>query len=297
MKQKKGPKNSVLQNRPDPNKELQIEITETDKASCTTFIWKKTARRGKPFVKHSEPDQKTLGQLKKQTPQIKTEPGEKLKIVKDCHIQIDDSSYGDWLLTQGIQLQMSPPSATPIVISPKPAILPAMMNMYPVKTATLTETDTQNKVPLPEQSQMNINTEDLDKLAKTQQNTEEKEEKQLDQAGVSQEVQVQSLTEPNHLLQMQTLIDQGASVEESLERIQKLKDILHIMENKHKPYQPNPTAKKCEGYVKDNKTELDNDNIEQKEKEKEQVLNKENELIPDYMSALGTAFRTKQTIQ
>ena len=80
----------------------------------------------------------------------------------------------------------------------------------------------------------------MDKLAKPQQNTEEK---QLDQAGVSQEVQVQSLTEPNYLLQMQTLIDQGASEDESLERIQKLKDILDIMENKHKPYQPNPTAK------------------------------------------------------
>ena len=126
-------------------------------------------RRGKPFVKHSEPDWKTLAQLKKQTPQIKeTEPEEKLEIVKeDCHIQIDDSSYGDWLLTQGIQLQMSPPSATPIVISPKLANLPVMMNMDPVKTATLTEMDMQNKVPLPEQSQKNINTEDLDKLAKT----------------------------------------------------------------------------------------------------------------------------------
>ena len=101
----------------------------------------------------------------------------------------------------------------------------------------------------------------------------------MDQAGVSQEVQVQSLTEPNYLLQMQTLIDQGASEEESLERIQKLKDILHIMENKHKPYEPNPTAKKSEGSVKDNKTEPDNDNIEQKEKEKEQVLNKENKEI------------------
>ena len=96
----------------------------------------------------------------------------------------------------------------------------------------------------------------------------------MDQAGVSQEVQVQSLTEPNYLLQMQTLIDQGASEEESLERIQKLKDILHIMENKHKPYQPNPTAKKSESSVKDNKTELDNDNIEQKEKKKNKSLTK-----------------------
>ena len=32
---------------------------------------------------------------------------------------MDDSSYGDWLLTQGIDLSMSPPSVAPIVISPQ----------------------------------------------------------------------------------------------------------------------------------------------------------------------------------
>ena len=55
--------------------------------------------------------------MKKQD-EIKQEPQEQIEIVKeDCHIQMDDSSYGDWLLTQGIDFSMSPPSAAPIVIS------------------------------------------------------------------------------------------------------------------------------------------------------------------------------------
>ena len=157
----------------DPNKELQIEITETDKASCTPFFHKQTARRGKPFIKQSEPDQKTLALLKKQTAQIKIELQETVEVVKeDCHIQIDDSSYGDWLLTQDIQIQMSPPSATPIVISPNPANIPALTKMAP--EVTLMETDMQNKVPLTEQSQNIINTEDLDKLAKAQKKVNKK---------------------------------------------------------------------------------------------------------------------------
>ena len=94
-KPKKGQKNSGSKKMTDPNKELQIEISETDKASCTPFFCKQTARRGKPFIKQSEPEQKTLAQLKKQ---IKIEPQETVEVVKeDCHVQIDDSSYGDWL--------------------------------------------------------------------------------------------------------------------------------------------------------------------------------------------------------
>ena len=51
-------------------------------ASCTPFIHKQTARRGKPFIQQSVLDRKTLAQLKKQVPQIKTEPKETLEIVK-----------------------------------------------------------------------------------------------------------------------------------------------------------------------------------------------------------------------
>ena len=84
----------------------------------------------------------------------------------------------------------------------------------------------------------------------------------MDKAGGSQEVQVQSLTEPNYLLQMQTLIDQGATEKESLERIQKLKQILDLMESKHKPYQPNPTATKTDVTEEENKTKEELDKTE-----------------------------------
>ena len=136
-------------------------------------------------------------------------------------------------------MQSNPPSATPIVISPNPANIHASTNMAP--DITPMKTDMQNKVPLTEQS-----TEDLDKLAKGQEKGEQEAEKHLDKASGSQEVEVQSLTEPNYLLKMQTLIDQGATEEESLERIQKLKEILYIMENKHMPYEPNPNATKTD---------------------------------------------------
>ena len=274
-KPKKGQKNSGSKKMTDPNKELQIEISETDKASCTPFFCKQTARRGKPFIKQSEPEQKTLAQLKKQTAQIKIEPQETVKVVKeDCHVQIDDSSYGDWLLTQGIQMQSNPPSATPIVISPNPANIHALTNMAP--DITPMKTDMQNKVLLTEQS-----TKDSDKLAKGQEKGEQEAEKHLDKASGSQEVEVQSLTEPNYLLQMQTLIDQGATEEESLERIQKLKEILYIMENKHKPYEPNLNATKTDLTEEEKKTkeELDKtenklcDNIQKMEQENQKEVN------------------------
>ena len=238
-----GLKNAASQNRTETGKELQIKISKTHKASCTPFICKQTARRGKPFTQQIVPDRKTFVQLKKQVPQIKTEPKETLEIVKeDCHVQIDDSSYRDWLLTQGIQLQMSPPSATPIVISPNPINIPAPTS---TEMATMTPMDTQNQTMLPAQSKETEKTEDLDYLEKKPEEEEKQEDKTLDQAGGSQDdVNVQSFTEPNYLSWMQTLIDEDATEEESLERIQKLKNILELIENKHKPYTPQPKAKK-----------------------------------------------------
>ena len=68
-------------------------------------------------MKNQGPDRKTLAQIKKQD-EIKQEPEEQIEIIKeDCHVQVDNSSYGNWLLTQGIDLSVSPLSAVPIVIS------------------------------------------------------------------------------------------------------------------------------------------------------------------------------------
>ena len=46
------------------------------------------------------------------------------------------------------------------------------------------------------------------------------------------------MTEPNFLMQMQSLISSGATKEESLDRIKKLKTILDIMESKHQGCAP-----------------------------------------------------------
>ena len=57
--------------------------------------------------------------MKKQD-EIKQEPQEQIEIIKeDCHVQVDDSSYGDCLMRQSLDLSMSPPGAAPIVISPQ----------------------------------------------------------------------------------------------------------------------------------------------------------------------------------
>ena len=112
----KKKKKAAVPDIDEKNKKLQIEISESDKASCNAFVCKQTARRGRPFMKNQGPNRKTLVQMKKQD-EIKQEPQEQIEIVKeDCHVQVDDSSYGDWPLRQGIDLSMSPPSAAPIVI-------------------------------------------------------------------------------------------------------------------------------------------------------------------------------------
>ena len=109
----------------------------------------------------------------------------------------------------------------------------------------MTPMDTQNQTMLRAQSKESKKTEDLDYLEKKPEEEEKQEDKTLDQAGGSQDgVNVQSFTEPNYLLWMQILIDQDATEEESLERIQKLKNILELIENKHKPYTSQPKAKK-----------------------------------------------------
>ena len=50
MKPKKK-KNATVPDNNKKNKQLQIEISESDKASCNAFVHKQTARRGRPFMK------------------------------------------------------------------------------------------------------------------------------------------------------------------------------------------------------------------------------------------------------
>ena len=107
---------------------------------------------------------------------------------------------------------------------------------------------------------------------------------------------------------MQTLIDQGATEEESLERIQKLKQILDLMESKHKLYQPNPTATKTDVTEEENKTKQELDKTENRlcddkmEQENKQNVNTEKkdmtpkDSTPDKDLNLQSGTKTLDTI-
>ena len=107
---------------------------------------------------------------------------------------------------------------------------------------------------------------------------------------------------------MQTLIDQGATEEESLERIQKLKQILDIMESKHKLYQPNPTATKTDVTEEKNKTKEEVDKTKNRlcddktEQENKQNVNTEKkdmtpkDSTPDKDLNLQSGTKTPDTI-
>ena len=47
----KKKKKAVVPDIDKKNKKLQIEISESDKASCNDFVHKQTARRERPFMK------------------------------------------------------------------------------------------------------------------------------------------------------------------------------------------------------------------------------------------------------
>ena len=163
--------------------------------------------------------------MKKQD-EIKQEPEEQIEIVKeDCYVQVDNSSYGDWLLTQGIDLSMSPPGAAPIVISPETS--DAEKQALPIEK-TSKEKYTQNIEVVQDK------VDDGNNLQKP----EIEKDKDILPDHSEDGAQGQSLTEPNFLLQMQSLISSGATEEESIDRIKKLKTILDIMESKHQGCPP-----------------------------------------------------------
>ena len=56
----KKKKKAAVPDIDEKSKKLQTEISESDKASCSDFLHKQTARRGRPFMKNQGPDRKTL---------------------------------------------------------------------------------------------------------------------------------------------------------------------------------------------------------------------------------------------
>ena len=173
------------------------------------------------------------------------EPVVNCEIIKeDCDVQVDDSSYGGWLIIQGIDLHMSPSCVTPIIISPTTAHKIAADNMETEVTDTGMQTDIQNDYTVPGQSKVKENLDPLPQVELPKSPSENEDANKLDKDDRSYEaLDVQSLTEHNYLLQMQTLIYSRATQKQYIEQIQKLKQILNIMESIHKPY-PQPVQRK-----------------------------------------------------
>ena len=81
-------------------KELTLSISSSDVNICKPQV----ARRGKPLSgPNRQPDRKTLAEMKKiNSPQAKPKESSREEVIEDCQVQLEDTSYADWLIEQGI---------------------------------------------------------------------------------------------------------------------------------------------------------------------------------------------------
>ena len=82
------------------DKDLTVTISSSDVKICKPQV----ARRGKPLsCPNRQPDRKTLVAMKKiNSPQAKPKDSSREEVIEDCQVQLEDSSYADWLIQQGI---------------------------------------------------------------------------------------------------------------------------------------------------------------------------------------------------
>ena len=82
------------------DKELTVTISSSDVKICKPQV----ARRGKPLSgPNRQPDRKTLAEMRKiNSPQAKPKDSSREEVIEDCQVQLEDSSYADWLIQQGI---------------------------------------------------------------------------------------------------------------------------------------------------------------------------------------------------
>ena len=82
------------------DKDLAVTISPSDVKICKPQV----ARRGKPLSgSNRQPDRKTLAEMKKiNSPQAKPKDSSREEVIEDCQVQLEDSSYADWLIQQGI---------------------------------------------------------------------------------------------------------------------------------------------------------------------------------------------------
>ena len=103
------------------SKEVSISKIPEVAKDCSVVIEKSQpkvipkAHRSKPLMRpNKNPTCKTLANLKKANV---SDEGEKkmaqLNVIEDCHLTMEDSSYGDWLIQEGIDMDAASPLASP----------------------------------------------------------------------------------------------------------------------------------------------------------------------------------------
>ena len=80
------------------DKELSVTISSSDVQWCKP----QTARKGKKMLgPNCQDDRKTLAEMKKNPSPQENTSGKK-NVIEDCQVPIDNTTYADWLLEQGI---------------------------------------------------------------------------------------------------------------------------------------------------------------------------------------------------
>ena len=92
----------VRQSTPQPNlpKDCSVVIMKGQEKPV------QSAHRAKSLQGPAKnPDHKTLAQLKKPEVQMETnKENVQINVTEDCHVSVDESNYGNWLIVQGIDV-------------------------------------------------------------------------------------------------------------------------------------------------------------------------------------------------
>ena len=121
-------------------KELSVSITK-EVENANQCRHQQVARRGKVKTPRSNIPH-TLKNLKKQDDEITLPPG---NVIKDCQVQMDETSYGDWLIARGLVALSQEPEVEPGVVPN--TVKTDMQNHANVSKVTVPEDGKGNNTP------------------------------------------------------------------------------------------------------------------------------------------------------
>ena len=274
------------------DKDLTVTISSSDVKICKPQV----ARRGKPLsCPNRQPDRKTLAEMKKiNSPQAKPKDSSREEVIEDCQVQLEDSSYADWLIQQGIGdgtegeplIVTKDPDSKDICKIEKESSLQTSSDEHKDVVPNALPDNIVKEIPDGEKSSDVRKTEDTkekEQLAKPVVKGEKLQETNVKPA-IKEEMKEVQKTKAEEPFDGQELVDeylhnfQGdlsaflsifGTEEEKVEKFCRLKEILHIMNTPtpkdEKPTKTDGTEQKKE--IKDEKPEIkvkQEDNIEPK---------------------------------